>query len=97
MDRLVKHVGIWLLAPWRCIFHISQPLYLVCACVQVEGPHPVAVMMDRLEKHVSMVATIMMLHPDDFLNKVRLLDHSTMELTDSNADQVGGSGYRVQG
>lgn len=56
--------------------------------MQVDGPHPVAVMRDRLVQHVRTVATVMLLNPDDLLNRVRVLNHETFEVEDC-ADKVG--------
>lgn len=57
---------------------------------QVQGPHPFAVMRDRLMQHVALVASVMLLHPDDMLNKARLLNHDTVQLEENCSEQAWG-------
>jgi hypothetical protein len=58
-------------------------------------------MRQRLLAHIWVVASIILLHPDDLLNRIRMLNLDTMQLEDSQgADVVRSpteSGFRVQG
>lgn len=62
------------------------PAYLL-QVPQYSGPHPVVVMREHLVQHIQVVASILLLHPDDLLNRVRMLNHESMQLEDC-ADDV---------